>query len=881
MNGKKTLTIIDTFGFFFRLYYAMPNLKNREGKPSGMVSGFANFIMNLRNEFQSDYIIFALDSKGKTLRHEIAGDYKANRSEPPAALKEQLPVCIDMIEKMGLCSFSKEGYEADDIIATAVKIAKEKDVFVRIVTHDKDLYQLIEDGKTSIYSPQSKIDHDSASCFEKYGVLPSQIRDFLALTGDSSDNIPGVKGIGAKGAKKLLDEFGNLENIYENLALIRNDRTREMLVADRESAFLSKRLTSLFDDITDAMDFEKAKFPSSNPLLKIAEILREYDLNRILKSLQNSENSSFELGFNAHLLTEESEIERLLEDISQDTIVAFDTETTGIDAANAEIVGFSFCFNDTDSYYVPIAHSYLGAPKQISLKFAAWAVGQIYKGCVIGQNLKYDFKVVQRNLGLNPPANFKDTMILAWLSEPSLAVGMDALAKRLYDYDTIKFEDVVKKGETFASVNLENAAKYAAEDAWITLKFYKSFLNLLDPKLVKLADEHEFPFLLTLFDMENEGIKLNTRKMQSLILQNDTNIKALTAEIYELSGESFNINSVKQLGEVLFEHLKLPAKKKTKTGYSTDEAVLTELLNEHPVIEKLLSYRELYKLQSTYCEPLLNLAKKDENHRIYTNFLQTGTSTGRLSSKNPNLQNIPARGSLAYEVRETFEAKEGFSFVGLDYSQIELRLLAHFSRDDALLRAFANDEDIHSRTAISIFGDASANNRAVAKSINFGLIYGMGSSKLSGQVGISRAEAKEYIERYFRAFPSIKGFLESIKTEAKNNGFVETLLGRKRFFDFSAATPMQTAMYEREAVNTIFQGSAADIIKLAMVKIRGILNENAKMLLQIHDELIFEVHDDYAQEFGERAKMIMQDIYKLNVPLKSSLNIAKNWGELK
>ncbi|MDO5046236.1 DNA polymerase I [Campylobacter sp.] len=882
MNSKKTLTIIDTFGFFFRLYYAMPNLKNKEGKPSGMISGFANFIMNLREEFPSDYIIFALDSKGKTLRHEMAGEYKANRQEPPAPLKEQLPVCIKMIEDMGLCAMSKEGYEADDIIAAAVKTAKEQDIFVRIVTHDKDLYQLIEDGKVSIYSPQSKIDHDSASCVEKYGVAPSQIRDFLALTGDSSDNIPGVKGIGAKGAKKLLDEFGNLENIYENLSFIRNDRTRQMLIDDKENAFLSKRLTSLFYDAVEIASFENALFPTQNPLLKVADLLREYDLNRILKSLQNSEeNAEFKLGFNAHLLTEESEIERLLEDITDETIVAFDTETTGIDANNAKIVGFSFCFNDTDSYYVPIAHSYLGVGKQISLKFAAWAIWQIYKGCVIGQNLKYDFKVVKQNLGLNPPKNFKDTMIMAWLMEPSQSVGMDALAKRLYSYDTIKFEDMVKRGETFASVSLENAAKYASEDAWITLKFYKSFLNLLEPNLLKLANEHEFPFLITLFNMENRGIKLNRDKMQNLIIQNDAVIKRLTAEIYELSGESFNINSVKQLGEVLFERLNLPAKKKTKTGYSTDEAVLTELLDAHPVIAKLLEYREIYKLQSTYCEPLLNLAKNDGESRIYTNFMQTGTSTGRLSSKNPNLQNIPARGSLAYEVRETFEAKGGFSLVGLDYSQIELRLLAHFSKDSALLEAFANDEDIHARTAISIFGESNTQNRAVAKSINFGLIYGMGSSKLSGQVGISRAEAKEYIQRYFRAFPSIKGFLESIKTEAKNNGFVTTLLGRKRFFDFSTATPMQLAMYEREAVNTIFQGSAADIIKLAMVKISKILDERASMLLQIHDELIFEVEDGFAQEFGERAKEIMQSIYKLNVPLKTSLNIAKNWGDLK
>ncbi|WP_169754057.1 DNA polymerase I [Campylobacter curvus] len=878
----KTLTIIDTFGFFFRLYYAMPNLKNREGRPSGMISGFANFILNLKNEFPSDYIIFALEGKGETLRHKIAGDYKANRSEAPAALKEQLPFCIEMIEKMGLCAISREGYEADDIIATAVRLAKSQDVFVRVVTHDKDLYQLIEDGRVSIYSPLSKIDHDTASCVEKYGVRPEQIRDFLAIAGDSSDNIPGVKGIGAVGAKKLLAEFGSLEAIYENLALVRNERTREMLAAGRESAFLSKRLTTLFDDAPDMVDFADAPFPQQNPLLKVADMLREFDLSRVLKSLQNSgENAEFKLGFNANLLTDESAIESLLANITEGTIVAFDTETTDIDTQSAKLVGFSFCFNDENAYYVPVAHSYLGAPKQVGTDFAAWAVGQIYKGCVVGQNLKYDFKVVKRNLGLEPPVKFKDTMVLAWLADPSQAVGMDALAKRLYNYDTIKFEDVVRRGETFASVPLENAAKYAAEDAWITLKFYKSFLNLLDPALIELANAHEFPFILTLFDMESVGIAINKEKMQNLILQNDAKIKILTSEIYELTGENFNINSVKQLGAVLFEHLKLPVKKKTKTGYSTDEAVLAELIDAHPVIAKLLEYRELYKLQSTYCEPLLNLANKDENSRIYTNFVQTGTSTGRLASKNPNLQNIPARGSLAKDVRETFEAKSGYSFVGLDYSQIELRLLAHFSRDAALLKAFENDEDIHARTAISIFGSAEGQNRAVAKSINFGLIYGMGSSKLANQVSITRTEAKEYIERYFKAFPTIKGFLEGIKTAAKNDGFVRTLLGRKRFFDFTNATPMQTAMYEREAVNTIFQGSAADIIKLAMVKIRPLCGAKAKMLLQIHDELIFEVADEHAAEFGESAQKIMQEIYKLNVPLKTSLNVAKNWGELK
>ena len=877
----KTLTIIDTFGFFFRLYYAMSGLKNREGKPSGMISGFANFISSLKDEYQSDYLIFALDSKGKTLRHEILGEYKANRSEPPAQLKEQLPVCIDMIEKMGLYSLSREGYEADDIIASAVKICKDKDIFVRIVTHDKDLYQLIEDGKVSIYSPQSKIDHDSASCFEKYGVYPAQVRDFLAIAGDSSDNIPGVKGIGAVGAKKLLAEYGSLEGIYENLALIRNERTKNMLAAARDEAFLSKKLATLFDDAITSLDLEQSKFPEQNPLINISEILKEYDLNRLLKSLQKEENAEFKLGFRANLLLDEASIEKLLSSVTPETIVAFDTETTGVDSKSAKIVGFSFCFNDEDAYYVPVAHNYLGAPKQIDLKFATWAVGQIYKGCVIGQNLKYDFEIVKNNLGLNPPANFKDTMILAWLNDPNSSVGMDALAKRLYDYDTIKFEDVVKKGQTFGDVPLENAAKYASEDAWITLKFYKTFQNTLDKNLLALADTHEFPFILTLFDMEQNGIKINEAKMQKLILENDTKLKALTSEIYELSGENFNINSVKQLGVILFEHLKLPTKKKTKTGYSTDESVLAELTDAHPVIEKILSYRELYKLQSTYCEPLLALAKKDEGSRIYTSFLQTGTSTGRLSSKNPNLQNIPARGSLAKDVRECFEAREGYSFVGLDYSQIELRLLAHFSRDPALLEAFKNDEDIHARTAISIFGSSDGQNRAVAKSINFGLIYGMGSSKLANQVNITRAEAKEYIERYFKAFATIKDFLESIKISAKNDGFVQTLLGRKRYFDFKSATPMQIAMFEREAVNTVFQGSAADLVKMAMVKVRANLDEKASMLLQIHDELIFEVKDEFAQEFGRATQKTMEEIYTLNVPLKTSLNIAKNWGELK
>ncbi|WP_297984951.1 DNA polymerase I [uncultured Campylobacter sp.] len=873
----KTLTIIDTFGFFFRLYYAMSGLKNKDGKPSGMIHGFANFIANLKQEFHSDYIVFALDSGGKTFRNDIDPNYKANRSEAPKELKEQLPICIDMIERMGLCSLRVEGYEADDIIASFIKNNSQDDLQIKVVTHDKDLYQLIS-PRVSIYSPAKKELYDRDGCYEKYGIYPEQVRDFLALTGDSADNIPGVKGIGDKGAKKLLDEFGTIENLYENLNQVRNERTKNLLFDGKESAFISKRLASLYDGLKTP-DLQNAKFPQNNPLIKIQDILKEYSLNRLLANLRSDEPVK-ELSFEPVLITDECELERILEGISSDTLIAFDTETTSIEAREAKIVGFSFCFNEQKSYYVPINHNYLGVPNMVSYKVAAWAIEQIFSAFVIGQNLKYDFKIVLNNFGIKPPKNYADTMIMAWLDNPSTSVGMDALAKKLYDYDTIKFESVVKKGETFASVELESAAKYAAEDAWITLRFYNSFSKKLEPNMLKIAKEIEFDFILTLLDMEDNGIKVNQSKLRELIDKNNTQLESLKVQIYELCGIKFNINSTKQLGEVLFDELKLPSKKKTKTGYSTDESVLSELVELHPCVAKILEYRELYKLQSTYCEPILNLAQKDVDSRVYTSFIHTGTATGRLASKNPNLQNIPARGSYAKPFRAIFEAKDGYSLLSLDYSQIELRLLAHFSEDVALVEAFKSGKDIHAQSAINIFGELNEQNRAIAKSINFGLIYGMGVNKLSANLDIDKKAAKEYITRYFNAFSGVQDYLQSIKDSAKRDGFVETLLSRRRYFDFSNASAMQVAMYEREAVNSKFQGSAADIIKLAMLKIRPMLGD-AKMLLQIHDELIFEVSDDIAQEFGAQVANVMSSVVNLNVPLVVNYNIAKNWANLK
>ncbi len=937
----QTITIIDTFGFFFRLYYAMSGLKTKDGKPSGMVSGFASFIANLSKEFKSDYIIFALDSKGKTFRSDIDPNYKTNRQAPPPALLQQLPVCIEMIEKMGLYSLGREGYEADDLIASVVKKhgATHK---INIVTSDKDLYQLIGEN-VKIYSHGKKMLYGREECLQRYGVYPEQIVDFLAICGDSADNIPGVRGIGDKGAKKLLDEWGSLDGIYSNLDRLPQNKQREYLIEGKQSAYISKRLATLYDEL-EIPPLEDAKFPQQNPLFKIREILKDYALNRLLSALSLQEQNgldlwgegkgvgakssvlgaggkgagaepsrggsildaavggldgqnsisggsacggqncdrAFKTPFEPICITDAAELARLYESVSAETLVSFDTETTSVDSKSAKIVGFSFAFNEERAYYVPLSHSYLGAPAQISSDAAKAAIGSLFRGYVVGQNLKYDFEIVKNNFNIEPPAHFADTMVLAWLLDPANAVGMDSISPRYLGYETVHFGDVVKKGETFASVELDAATIYASEDAWVTLRLYFKLKGLLEPALFKLAQELEFPFVRVLWQMQRCGIKIDAEMIKRLIARNEKSLRELTDEIYELCGEQFNINSPAQLGAVLFERLGLPAAKRTKTGYSTDESVLKDLTALHPAVGKILDYRELFKLQSTYCEPLLQLALADPQNRVRSNFLQTGTATGRLASKNPNLQNIPARGTFAKDVRDCFLADEGYSLISLDYSQIELRLLAHFSRDPALLAAFRADEDIHARTAISIFGDAQPAHRTIAKSINFGLIYGMGAGKLSDSLGIARAEAKGYIERYFAAFSTIKDFLQSIKSDAKADGYVSTLFGRRRYFDFAnARNNMVYASYEREAVNTKFQGSAADIIKKAMVEISPLLSDEARLILQIHDELIFEVRDDLAQSFGERAQEIMQSAASLNVPLKTSLNIAKRWGELK
>ena len=905
---KKTLTIIDTFGFLFRSYYALPPLKSATGFPTGMLTGFMNFISGIGRDFKTDYLVFALDSKGKTFRSDIYEEYKSHRPEAPEDLKAQLPVAIDFIEKMGFMTASEIGYEADDIIASLAHDGVANGLKIRIVSHDKDLYQLINDD-ICMFDPMKKKVISSEECFTKYGVYPHQFTDYQSLLGDSADNVPGVKGVGAKTAMALIQQFDTLDNIYANIDNIEKPRWQKLLNENKEMAYISKQLVTLATDfhaLEHLGSIEALELPKENPILKIADTLHEFGMNRIIDKVHKeglNYKTTIPLGYDESqfqvkekevlnceyiLLNQSSKLFEVLNTIPKNSLVAFDTETTGIDAKKANIVGFSFCWENSKAYYVPIAHFYLGVEEQISLNDAKRAIELLNTHKLILQNFKYDLEVVQNNFGIDIKL-YADTMIMAWLLDSDKPVGMDKLAVRLLDdYKTIAFKDVVKKGEDFSNVNIIDACAYAAEDAFITFKLYFKILEAFkvndEEYLMKIATQVEFPFVNVLNNMENRGIKIDIAFFENLKEKSKNNLLELTQSVFTLAGVEFNINSPKQLGEVLFETLQLTASKKTKTGYSTNESVLQKIKDEHEVVPKILEYREAFKLHSTYIEPLLELAKQNDENKIYTSFLQTGTATGRLSSKNPNLQNIPVRTESGRAIREGFIASPGYKLVGIDYSQIELRLLAHYSKDPELVAAFRENKDIHLQTAIKIFGeDEAPNKRNIAKSINFGLLYGMGSRKLGEQLEIPSKEAKEYIDSYFKSFSTVKDFMKSIQENAMENGYVKTLSGRKRRFDFENATGMMKATYERESVNTVFQGSASDLIKLAMIKIdmKYKNNNDLKMLLQIHDELIFEVKEEKLDEITEKLTYIMENIYKLEVPLKVSLSIGNNWADLK
>ncbi len=901
--SKKTITIIDTFGFFFRSFYALPPLSNKQGFPTGLLTGFVNFISNLQKEHSSDYIVFALDSKGPTFRNEIDPNYKANREAPPEELSLQLPIAIEWIEKMGFKTMSQSGYEADDIVASLCESAVASGMNVRIVSHDKDLYQLIEDDHVVLVDAIKRRIINEQECFDKHGIHPWQFTDFQSLLGDSADNVPGVKGVGKVTAQKLLSQYETLDNVYSNLDAITPAGVQKKLREGEANAWMSRKLVTLKRDLYPNIDFEDFAMHDENPFVAIYDELQEYEMNGILRMLhakklvdpapQTAKPSNAEpstaLQFHATLIHDDATLLRTVSGIKSEHLVAFDTETTGLDPHRDTLVGFSFATSQDQAYYVAVNHYYLGVPNQVSVEAAKEAIAKLFTCKVVGHNIKFDLHFVANLLGRDDMSVHADTMIMAWLDNPEQPLALDKLSLRHFNHEMIAFKETVKKGESFASVELEDACNYAAEDAMMTLRLFHLYSEKMkltgSLQLQDEAKQVEYPFISTLLRMEREGISIDTEVLERFKVEVSTRITELSEAIYKEAGSEFNINSTKQLGVILFETLELSVGKKTKTGYSTDEKVLNGLKDAHPIIALLLEYREIFKLQSTYIEPLLELAKNDAAGRIYTSFVQSGTATGRLSSKNPNLQNIPTKTELGRRIREAFVAGEGKMLIGIDYSQIELRLLAHFSQDAVLLDAFNADKDIHRQTAVALFGEDEADaKRHIAKTVNFGLLYGMGSKKLSETLGISTKEAKEIIERYFESFPSVKDYFRSIVDGAKEQGYVQTLLGRRRYFDFAAATPMLRAAYERESVNTLFQGSAADLIKLSMNKIDTLIRHeglHVRMLLQIHDELIFEANKDEAEHFATRFATIMETIHPLHVTLKTSINIASHWGALK
>ena len=895
----KTLTIIDTFGFFFRSYFALPPLKNSDGFPTGLLTGFINLIDGLRRDHNTDYIVFALDSKGDTFRNKIYPEYKANRDAPPEDLVKQLPIAIDWIREMGFAHLAKEGFEADDIIATLAKYGKEQGLNVRIVSHDKDLYQMIEDGKVVMYDSVKRKEITEEDCFKKFGVYPKDFINFQAIIGDSSDNIPGVKGIGKVGASKLINRYFTLEAIYDDIENCGTANIQKKLLESKENAFMSRELVTMKQNVFKDFDLESFAFEDKNYLTCLIDDFERYEMKQAIKKArvgvdfsdisEEEENAEGYLTFKAITLDTKEKLFEVVNTITPNTLVAFDTETMGLDTKKDKIVGFSFAIDEKKAYYVPIAHFYLGVTNQVNIEDALSAIRIILNAKVIGQNLKFDLSLLYFQHNIEEIIPFADTIIMAWLLNAGSKVGLDSLAKKFFDYEMKPFKQMVKKGETFANVDIELATFYASEDAWMTFMLYGALDNALNlaslNHLKKEALDVEYPFINILIAMEQRGIKLDISKLETLKKSLSSQLQRLTQEIYSLTQSEFNIKSTQQLGNVLFSHLGLKGGKKTKTGYSTNEKVLNSLIDEHEVIPKILEYRTIQKILSTYAEPLLKLAQQDEHNRVYTSFIQTGTATGRLSSKDPNLQNIPVRSELGRSVREAFIAKDGYKLLSIDYSQIELRLLAHFSKDSALLEAFNHGVDIHTATAIKLFGEENAQaKRNHAKTVNFGILYGMGAKKLSDDLKITSKEAKEIILNYFASFPTVKHFLGKIQDDVKRIGYVETILGRRRLFDYENATGMQKASFMRESINTVFQGSAADLIKLSMLKIEGYLTKekiDGMMLLQIHDELIFEIKEEIVDEVAIKLKDIMENIMTLEIPLVCSVSVGDSWGELK
>ncbi|GHP38340.1 DNA polymerase I [Helicobacter pylori] len=877
-----TLALIDTFAYLFRSYYMGAKnkpLTNVKGFPTGLLTGLVGMVKKFYKDRKNmPFIVFALESQTKTKRAEKLGEYKQNRKDAPKEMLLQIPIALEWLQKMGFTCVEVSGFEADDIIASLATLSPYK---TRIYSKDKDFNQLLSD-KIALFD--GKTEFLVKDCVEKYGILPSQFTDYQGIVGDSSDNYKGVKGIGSKNAKELLQRLGSLEKIYENLDLAKNLLSPKMyqaLIQDKESAFLSKELATLERGCIKEFDFSSCAFPSENPLLKIKDELKEYGFISTLRDLENSPTPL--ILDNTPLLDNAPKKSRMIVLENTAPLSAFLEKLKKTNARifmrlaldkEKKVLALAFLYED-QGYFLPLEEA-LFSP--FSLEFLQNAFFKMLQHAqIIGHDLKplLSFLKAKYQVSLES-IRIQDTQILAFLKNPE-KVGFDEVLKQYLKEEWIpheKIKDFKTKSKVEKSEQLDrelNALKRLCE------YFEKGGL---EEGLLALAREVETPFMKVLMGMEFQGFKIDAPYFKCLEQEFKNELHVLERQILDLIGADFNLNSPKQLSEILYEKLELPKNK----SRSTDEKSLLKILDKHPSIALILEYRELNKLFNTYTTPLLRL--KDKDDKIHTTFIQTGTATGRLSSHSPNLQNIPVRSPKGLLIRKGFIASsKEYCLLGVDYSQIELRLLAHFSQDKDLIDAFLKGRDIHLETSKALFGeDLAKEKRSIAKSINFGLVYGMGSKKLSETLNIPLSEAKSYIEAYFRRFPSIKDYLNRMKEEILKTSKAFTLLGRYRVFDFAGANDYIKGNYLREGVNAIFQGSASDLLKLGMLKVseRFKNNPSVRLLLQVHDELIFEIEEKNALELQREIQRILNDeVYPLRVPLETSAFIAKRWNELK
>lgn len=894
MSKRESVYLVDGSSYVYRAYYAIrQSLSTSQGLPTQAVFGFKNMLEKLVRDEKPHYLAVVFDERGPTFRHEIDPTYKAHRPPMPDDMAVQLPYIHRLVEALNIPRLSLAGYEADDILGTLARRFEGECYDVVLVTGDKDLCQLVTEHTTLLDTMKDQRSGIS-EVKERFGVEPERVIEILGLMGDSSDNIPGVPGVGEKTAKRLITEFGNIENVLDRVQEVKQPKLRQRLTEHAESARLSRRQATI--DLAVPIDIPlgdlKVEPPDIDALRSLYEALEFRSELQALATTSTPQNEPIPTTY--HTILSLDELDAVVAELGQSDGFAIDTETTNQDPMRAELVGISLATTPYEAVYLPLGHLYLGAPTQLNKDVVLERLRDVLEDPALpkyGQNIKYDYIVLSRQ-GITLRGVAFDTMVAGYLINPSRrANNLDALSRAYLNHIPISYEEVAGKGArqiTFDQVDIERATAYSAEDADLTLRLQNTLAPLLDEfSLTSLFQDVEMPLVEVLAALEMRGVMVNETHLREMSKSLQTQMDALLHDIFLAADEEFNVNSSQQLQRILFDKLQLPAGKRTKSGgRSTDVSVLENLAVEHDLPRLILEYRQLAKMKSTYADALPQLIHP-QTGRIHTSLNQTITETGRLSSSNPNLQNIPVRSELGMEIRRAFVADPGYKLISADYSQIELRLLAHFTEDPVLIDAFREGQDIHTRTAMEVFGvdqeDVDGNMRRMAKTVNFGIIYGLSPFGLARRLHIANDEARAYIDNYFARYPSVKQYLDGIIAAAREQGYVTTLLQRRRYLpEINNRNRNIREAAERTAINMPFQGSAADLIKLAMVHLhRHIQSERlpCDMLLQIHDELLFEVPETEVTDLLPSIKSIMEQVWTLHVPLTVEIGVGDNWAE--